>query len=123
MYRLDSNKRITYKNKHTHTHNSNQFDELQKKSYFDHRSYYAHHCHSWQVQVCFAKVLFQPVPCMDIIYSYFIHTLNQYELFLKQLLDSNVADMSSEKLFDMCRISEFSKYYLISILIFFNAQN
>ena len=28
MYRLDSNKRITYKNKHTH--NSNQFDELQK---------------------------------------------------------------------------------------------
>ena len=122
MYRLDSNKRITKINRRTRTIAINLMS-YKKKSYFDHRSYYAHHCHSWQVQVCFAKVLFQPVPCMDIIYSYFIHTLNQYELYLKQSLDSNVADMSSEKLFDMCRISEFSKYYLISILIFFNAQN
>ena len=33
--------------------------------------------------VYFIKVLFQLVPYVDIIYSYFIHTLNHYELFLK----------------------------------------
>ena len=30
-----------------------------------------------------------------------------------------VAGMSYEKLFDMCQIFKFSKYYVISILIFF----
>ena len=33
-------------------------------------------------------------------------------------LNSNVAGMSQEKLFDMCQIFEFSKYYVIFILIF-----
>ena len=55
--------------------------------------------------------------------SYLMFTIDSNRIYLQihktLCLPSYVAGMSYEKLFDMCRIFEFSKYYFVFILRFF----